>query len=90
MCRASGPTGRAWVPSSASSATTRPISASSSCAATSSSPKATVNYTDALAAYGFETFEPDGDKTGAPDQGYDTDVYTAGEAVRWLRTQARR
>ena len=48
-----------------------------------------MNYTDALAAYGFETFEPDGDKVGAPDQGYDTDVYTAGEAVRWLRTHGQ-
>ena len=52
-------------------------------------PKVSVNYTDALAAYGFETFEPDGDKIGAPDQGYDTDVYTAGEAVRWLRTHGQ-
>ncbi len=51
--------------------------------------KDSVNYTDALAAYGFETFEPDGDKVGAPDQGYDTDVYTAGEAVRWLRTHGQ-
>ncbi len=48
-------------------------------------PKSDVNYSDALAAYGFESFEPDGDKVGAPDQGYDTDIYTAGEAVRWLR-----
>ena len=51
------------------------------------SPKRDVNYSDALAAYGFESFEPDGDKVGAPDQGYHTDVYTAGEAVRWLRTE---
>ena len=50
------------------------------------SPKKDVNYSDALAAYGFESFEPDGDKTGAPDQGYDTDIYTASEAIRWLRT----
>jgi arylsulfatase A-like enzyme len=49
-------------------------------------PKHDVNYSDALAAYGFESFEPDGDKTGAPDQGYDTDIYTASEAIRWLRT----
>jgi arylsulfatase len=49
-------------------------------------PKRDVNYIDALAAYGFENFEPDGDKTGAPDQGYDTDIYTASEAIRWLRT----
>jgi len=50
------------------------------------SPKKDVNYSDALAAYGFEGFEPDGDKTGAPDQGYDTDIYTAGKAIRWMRT----
>ena len=53
------------------------------------SPKRNVNYSDALAAYGFESFEPDGDKVGAPDQGYDTDIYTAGEAVRWLRTHGQ-
>ena len=28
-------------------------------------------------------------KVGAPDQGYDTDIYTAGEAVRWLRTEGQ-
>lgn len=50
--------------------------------------KTDVNYTDALREYGFDTFAPDGDKVGAPDQAYDTDVYTAGEAVRWLRTNA--
>ena len=53
------------------------------------SPKPTVNYSDALTAYGFDSFEPDGDKVGAPDQGYDTDIYTAGEAVRWLRTEGQ-
>lgn len=52
-------------------------------------PKTDVNYTDALREYGFDTFAPDGDKVGAPDQAYDTDVYTAGEAVRWLRTHAQ-
>jgi arylsulfatase A-like enzyme len=48
-------------------------------------PKSTVNYSDALQPYGFEVYEPDGDKTGTPDQGYETDVYTAAESVRWLR-----
>ncbi len=48
-------------------------------------PKPTVNYSEALQPYGFEIFQPDGDKTGAPDQGYKTDVYTASESVRWLR-----
>ena len=52
-------------------------------------PKTDVNYTDALRAYGFDTFAPDGDKVGAPDQAYDTDVYTGGEAIRWLRTNAQ-
>jgi arylsulfatase A-like enzyme len=48
-------------------------------------PKSTVNYSDALQPYGFDVYEPDGDKTGTPDQGYETDVYTAAESVRWLR-----
>ncbi|HUC18387.1 MAG TPA: sulfatase-like hydrolase/transferase [Acetobacteraceae bacterium] len=52
-------------------------------------PKRNVNYSEALAAYGFEGFESDGDKVGAPDQGYDTDIYSAGEAVRWLRTHGQ-
>ena len=51
-------------------------------------PKTDINYTDALREYGFDTFAPDGDKVGAPDQAYYTDTYTAGEAVRWLRTNA--
>jgi len=52
-------------------------------------PNRDVNYSAALRAYGFESFAPDGDKVGAPDQGYDTDIYTAGEAVRWLRTHGQ-
>ena len=48
-------------------------------------PKPTVNYSEALQPYGFDIYQPDGDKTGAPDQGYKTDVYTASEGVRWLR-----
>jgi arylsulfatase A-like enzyme len=51
-------------------------------------PKTDINYTDALREYGFDTFSPDGDKVGSPDQGYDTDVYTCGDAIRWLRTNA--
>ena len=51
-------------------------------------PKTDINYTDALREFGFDTFAPDGDKVGAPDQAYDTDTYTSGEAVRWLRTNA--
>lgn len=49
-------------------------------------PKTDVNYTDALREYGFDTFAPDGDKVGGPDQAYDTDTYTGGSAIRWLRT----
>jgi arylsulfatase A-like enzyme len=48
-------------------------------------PKPTVNSTDALQPYGFDIYQPDGDKTGTPDQGYKTDIYTAAESVRWLR-----
>ena len=48
-------------------------------------PKPTVNYSEALQPYGFDIYQPDGDKTGTPDQGYKTDVYTASEGVRWLR-----
>jgi arylsulfatase A-like enzyme len=48
-------------------------------------PKPTVNYSQALQPYGFDIYQPDGDKVGAPNQGYDTDVYTASEGVRWLR-----
>ncbi len=51
--------------------------------------KSDVNYSDALRDYGFDTFAPDGDKVGGPDQAYDTDTYTAGEAVRWLRTHGQ-
>ena len=31
-------------------------------------PKDTVNYMKALVEYGFDSFPPDGDKTGKPDQ----------------------
>jgi arylsulfatase len=48
-------------------------------------PKPTVNYSEALQPYGFDVYQPDGDKVGTPNQGYDTDVYTASESVRWLR-----
>ncbi len=48
-------------------------------------PKPTVNTSEALQPYGFDIYQPDGDKTGEPNQGYKTDVYTASESVRWLR-----
>jgi len=47
-----------------------------------------VDYRAALQAYGFDYFNFDGDKFGAPDQGYHVDRYYSGEAVRWLRTNA--
>ncbi|MEM7124395.1 MAG: sulfatase-like hydrolase/transferase [Pseudomonadota bacterium] len=52
-------------------------------------PTDTTNYTAALDEYGFDTFSPDGDKTGAQDQGYDTDIDTAADAVRWMRTHGQ-
>jgi arylsulfatase len=51
-------------------------------------PRDTINYQTALREYGFDTFSPDGDKTGKPAQGYDTDNYTVAEGNRWLRTHA--
>jgi hypothetical protein len=41
-----------------------------------------------LREYGFGVFAPDGDKTGAPAQGYHTDNYSVAEGNRWLRTNA--
>ncbi len=53
-------------------------------------PSNKINYTEALKEYGFDHFAPDGDKVGAPDQGYDTDKYSTALGVRWLRTNAHR
>ena len=50
----------------------------------------TVNYTRSLRKYGFDVFPADGDKTGSPNQGYDTDEYTVSASNRWLRTHAQR
>ncbi len=47
--------------------------------------KASANTSKALQPYGFDVYQPDGDKTGMPNQGYNTDAYTASESVRWLR-----
>lgn len=52
-------------------------------------PSDKINYTDALKKYGFDYFAPDGDKAGAPNQGYDTDKYSSVLGVRWLRTNAQ-
>lgn len=46
----------------------------------------TVNYSTALAPYGFGTFAASGDIGSSPDSGYKNDSFTGGEAVRWLRT----
>jgi arylsulfatase A-like enzyme len=51
-------------------------------------PTDTINYEHALREYGFGVFAPDGDKTGAPAQGYHTDNYSVAEGNRWLRTNA--
>ena len=47
--------------------------------------KTSANTSKALQPYGFDVYQPDGDKTGLPNQGYNTDAYTASESVRWLR-----
>lgn len=43
------------------------------------------NTSKALQPYGFDVYQPDGDKTGRPGQGYQTDAFTGAESVRWLR-----
>lgn len=50
------------------------------------STKDSVNYSSALEPYGFGTFSASGDIGSTPDSGYKNDFFTAGEAVRWLRT----
>lgn len=51
-------------------------------------PSDKINYTEAIREYGFDSFAPDGDKVGAPDQGYEVDKYSTALGVRWLRTNA--
>ena len=46
-----------------------------------------INYSEALRPYGFDTFSADGDVPSGPYDGYMRDFYTAGEGVRWMRTQ---
>lgn len=53
------------------------------------SPKPGVNYSDALKGYGFDLWQPYGDVTGDPDQGYQVDGVISAEAIRWLRTNAQ-
>lgn len=48
--------------------------------------KDTVNYSTALIPYGFDTFAANGDVASSPDSGYKNDFFTAGETVRFLRS----
>jgi arylsulfatase len=45
-----------------------------------------VNYSTAARPYGFDEFLATGDVRSGPRYGYETDFSTAGEGVRWLRT----
>jgi arylsulfatase A-like enzyme len=49
----------------------------------------TINYSTLAQPYGFDVFNYDGDIGGAPLQGYTHDPYYVGEAVRWLRKNAK-
>jgi arylsulfatase len=46
----------------------------------------TENYSAAAKPYGFDQFAATGDVRSGPHDGYTKDYYTAGEGVRWLRT----
>lgn len=48
----------------------------------------TVNTSTAIQPYGFDIFNPDGDTSGSPRQGYYGDPYYVGEAIRWLHDNA--
>ncbi|MFC1576660.1 sulfatase-like hydrolase/transferase [Candidatus Omnitrophota bacterium] len=52
-------------------------------------PKPGVNYSDALKKYGFDLWQPYGDVTGEPDQGYQVDGVVAADGISWLRTNAQ-
>jgi arylsulfatase A-like enzyme len=49
----------------------------------------TKNYSTLAQPYGFDIFNADGDVGGNPQQGYTHDPYFVGEAVRWLRKNAK-
>lgn len=53
-------------------------------------PSATVNYSEALRKYGFDTWQPYGEVTGGQNQGYEVDGVIGDEGVSWLRTNAAR
>jgi len=52
-------------------------------------PKPTVNYSTVGQRYGFDVFSAGGDIGSGPQYGFDNDPFIAGEAVRWLRSNAR-
>lgn len=52
-------------------------------------PSSTVNYSALIQPYGFDIFNFDGDVGGQPQQGYTHDPYFVGEAVRWMRKNAK-
>ena len=51
-------------------------------------PKPTINYSTAFQPYGFDVASAAGDIGSDPDSGFSNDMFTAGEAVRWLRVSA--
>jgi len=53
-------------------------------------PKPGVNYADALKKYGFDVWQPYGEVTGEPNQGYEVDGVIGAEGIGWLRTNAAR
>jgi arylsulfatase A-like enzyme len=51
-------------------------------------PKPTINYSTSFQPYGFDVASAAGDVNSDPDSGFSNDMFTAGEAVRWLRVSA--
>lgn len=51
-------------------------------------PKQGVNYTDALKRYGFDVWQPYGEVTGEPNNGYQMDGVIGAEGISWLRANA--
>jgi arylsulfatase len=49
----------------------------------------TVNYSDAIQGYGFDTFSAGGDIGSEPHSGFNNDPFIAGETVRGLHTMAQ-
>jgi arylsulfatase len=53
-------------------------------------PSPGVNYSTALARYGFDAWQPYGEVTGGQQQGYQMDQTIGAEGVGWLRANAAR